>query len=200
MRKIQLLILSMLISIISFDMEAQKFTKSYAVVSCNSSMGPQAPPLNMAIWIDFYDGYLVLNGNRYRYTTTNWDGSKQYYPVAPGNAALSTIGVLVSSDYSSVREIQQSSMMGITLQISYDYSYIGEGSQPAINYSGAGARSYIYGGGNDSDSAKSCHSCYGSGACKLCGGSGYSQYERNGRCGGCRGTGKCAGCNGKGYY
>lgn len=45
-----------------------------------------------------------------------------------------------------------------------------------------------------------CSSCYGTGRCKHCNGTGDYEYSTNGKCGVCRGTGRCAGCEGKGGY
>lgn len=184
-------------------LHAQNFTKSYQASSCSSSSGVQTVPTGMVMYIDFYDNYIKLMGyEKYVYQQTNNDGSIVYVPVVQGNPTLSTIGVVVSSDCSAARVFQQSVVMGMAMQIVYDYYCIGNGSQPAMsilkalsNYGGGYGGSY--GGGN---SDIQCSSCGGSGSCKYCYGTGRNEYTRNGRCGVCNGTGRCAGCNGRGRY
>ncbi|WP_300726195.1 hypothetical protein [uncultured Bacteroides sp.] len=138
-----------------------------------TSIGPQAPPMNMATYIDFYDDYIVWNGfQKFVYQQTNWDGSLQFVSMTAGPSALSTVCVMVSSDYSMVREIQQSTMMGMTMQLVYDYSYIGEGAQPAINVSGSNVL-------NGSDRSGSNSSSSGSRVCSRCGGTKYDPTPYN---------------------
>ena len=87
-------------------------------------------------------------------------------------------------------------MMGMTMQMVYNFQWIGDGSRPAERIMSAHAPSF----NNEGDGSITCHSCQGSGMCKYCQGSGRYEYGRNGRCGVCNGTGRCAGCNGKGSY
>ncbi|MBR5506591.1 MAG: hypothetical protein IKV88_00920 [Clostridia bacterium] len=73
---------------------------------------------------------------------------------------------------------------------------------PSINNGYQGATT---GGGGSgyTPQKKTCTSCYGSGACKSCGGSGKFDYESRTAgswCRGCSGTGNCTTCKGKGYY
>lgn len=186
-----------------WNVSAQE-TKSYAASSCMTSLGAQPVPPNMSMCLTFYDNYIVtMSGEKFSYRATNFDGSRQYYPVSAGNPALRTVGILVSADLMRVREVQQSTMMGMTMQLTYEYQYIGEGTEPAYNYSGAAAGGGGYSGGSSHSSKdwSQCSSCMGSGNCKLCGGSGKNAYTRDGRCHGCR-HGKCPACDGKGgwYY
>lgn len=171
---------------------AQDFTKSYSCVRVLTSMGPQAPPAGMATWIEFYDDYILVGGyEKFVYSTTNFDGSMQFRATKPGPPAMNTIGWVVSKDFSSVKQVIQSSMMGMTMQMEYHFNYIGEGSHAAQNMMGS-APSY---GGGDYDSDYTCSSCGGTKQCKYCNGTGYYEYGRNGRCGVCRGTGRCQACN-----
>lgn len=190
------------IFIISMSCQAQNI-KSYAATSVMGTTGPQAVP-TLAITIEYHDGYFLLNGvEKYIYRTKNYDGSMQYYPAVVGNPTLRTTGILVSKDYSYVRQFTESIMMGMKMELVYDYSYIGDGYEAAQNYMGFSNGSYS-GGHSHSNSSRDwadCSICNGTGRCKNCGGSGRDAYTRDGRCGVCRGTGKCAGCNGKrGYY
>ena len=171
---------------------AQDFTKSYGCVSVLTSMGPQAPPVGLATWIEFYDDYILIGGyEEFEYSTTNYDGSKQYVATKQGPPAMNTIGWVVSKDYSTVKQVVQSSMMGMTMQMEYGYRYIGEGSSPAQTM--MESSSSYGGGGYDSD--YTCSSCGGTRQCKYCNGTGYYEYGQNGRCGVCRGTGRCQACN-----
>ncbi len=205
MRRMSIGLAFVLISVMFSGLSAQ-VVKSYAAFSCMSSMGPQAIPGKMAMYLTFYDGYIVtMTGEKFSYQATNSDGSRQYYPTSSGNPALSTVGILVSADRTRVREIQQSTMMGMTMQLTYEYQYIGDGSEPACQYANSGG-SYNgatggYSGGYSSSSRDwaTCSSCRGTGSCKLCGGTGLNAYTRNGRCGGCS-HGKCPACDGKGGY
>lgn len=188
------------IFIISLGCQAQN-VKSYAATSVIGSTGPQAvPPL--AITIEYHDGYFLLNGGeKYIYRTKNYDGSMQYYPAAVRNTSLRTTGILISKDYSYVRQFTESNIMGMRMELVYDFSYIGDGYEPAQNYMGISNGGYSRGHyHNSSRDWADCSSCNGTGRCKYCGGSGRNAYTRDGRCGVCRGTGKCAGCNGKGGY
>lgn len=172
--------------------------KGYAVTKVMSSMGSQAVP-TLAIVIEYYDGYLLLNGvEKFVYRTKNYDGSMQYYPEQYGNLALRTTGILVSSDYSIVRQFTQSSFMNMTMELVYDYSFIGDGYEAAQNYMNLFSDGYSE-SGNTRDWSN-CSSCMGTGRCKYCDGSGQDEYARNGRCGVCRGLGKCVGCDGKGGF
>ena len=178
---------------------AQNFTKSYGAVSCQTSMGMQAAPAGLATYITFYDDYIYYFGvGKCMYTRTNYDGSIVYTPTTQGPPALRTTAILVSKDYSRMQQVQVSTMMGMSMQMVYNYQWIGDGSHAAENLLGSGG-SY-YGDDDDDDSPITCHSCQGSGSCKYCYGSGRNQYTRDGRCGVCRGTGRCSGCNGKGHY
>lgn len=183
-------------------LRAQNFTKSYQASGCISSAGAQAAPAGMVMYIDFYSNYIKLMGyEKYVYQQTNNDGSILYSPVNSGSPALRTVGVVVAKDCSAVRVFQQSTVMGMTMQIIYDYYYIGEGSQPAVSILNALSGYRTYGGSyGGSDSSMQCSSCSGSGSCKYCYGTGRDEYTRNGRCGVCNGTGRCAGCNGRGRY
>lgn len=176
--------------------------KSYAVTSVVGTTGPQAVP-TLAITIEYHDGYFLLNGvEKFVYHTKNYDGSMQFYPEVAGNSALRTTGILVSQNYSYVRQFTESVMMGMRMELVYDYSYIGEGYEAAQNYMGISVGGYSGGHlhGNNSRDWANCSSCAGTGQCKYCGGSGRDEYTRNGRCGVCRGTGRCVGCEGKGGY
>lgn len=197
MRKVFMIMLSLAFY---FNAIAQDFTKSYSCVSVQTSMGPQAPPAGMATWIEFYDDYIMVDGiNKFTYDGDNYDGTQRYVATRQGPPALNTIGWLVLKDYSAVKQVVQSTMMGMTLQMEYYYNYIGEGSHPAQNMMGGASSSYDY-GSDDADEPITCHSCHGSGTCSNCNGSGQYAYSRNGRCGVCKGTGRCAGCSGKGTY
>lgn len=173
-------------------------TKSYAVTRVIGSNGPQAVP-TMAMTIEFHDGYLLLNGiEKYNYSAKNYDGSIQYVPATYSNPTLRTTGILVSNDYSVVRQFTQSSIMGMKIELIYDYMYLGDGYEPAQNYISSSSGNYS---GNDNTRDWSdCSSCGGSGRCKYCDGSGRDEYTRDGRCGVCRGKGKCVGCDGKGGF
>ncbi len=177
--------------------------KSYAATRVVGTTGPQAVP-TLAITIEYYDGYFLLNGvEKYVYRTKNYDGSMQFYPTEVGNPTLRTTDILVSKDYSYVRQFTQSFMMGMAMELVYDYTFIGDEYEAAQNYMGSSAGGYSggYSGGNNSRDWADCSACGGTGSCKYCGGSGRDEYTRNGRCGVCRGTGRCAGCDGKrGYY
>ena len=186
-----------LMTLVVSSLSAQNFTKSYSCVSVATSMGPQAPPASLATWIEFYDDYIMVMGmERFRYGGRNPDGSLKYWATKQGMPALNTIGWVVSSNYSSVKQVVQSTMGGMTMQMEYDYNYIGEGEYAAQSMMG-GADS---GGWDSDDEPLTCQTCYGSGACKYCNGSGRDPYMRDGRCGVCRGTRRCSGCNGKGTY
>lgn len=199
MKNSKLYVLLACVLCMSFMGNAQ-IVKSYAATGVVGPNGPQAAP-TLAITIEYYDGCLLLNGvEKYVYRAKNYDGSMQFYPEVIGNPALRTTGILVSGDYSRVRQFTESIMMGRRLEVVYDYSYIGDGYEPAQKYMGSSGGGYS--GGSNSRDWEDCYSCGGSGRCKSCGGSGRYEYARDGRCGVCRGTGRCAGCDGKGgfYY
>lgn len=175
--------------------------RSYAATSVMGTTGPQPVP-TLAITIEYYNNYFLLNGTeKFIYRTTNYDGSKQYYPAVTGNPTLRTTGILVSKDNSIVRQFTESIMMGVRLELIYDYSYIGDGYEVAQNYMSASACGHSsnnsYGSSRD---WANCSSCNGTGQCKYCGGSGRYEYSKNGRCGVCKGNGRCVGCSGKGGY
>ncbi len=176
--------------------------RSYGAISVTGTMGPQSVP-HLAISIEYHDGYILLNGyEKYVYRATNYDGSMQYYPVSSGDPTLRTTGILISGDYSYVRQFSESIMMGMRMELVYDFSFIGNGYEAAQNYMGTNSGGY-YGGssyGNSSRDWANCSSCGGAGRCSYCGGSGRDSYTSTGRCEVCRGTGKCAGCDGKGGY
>lgn len=171
--------------------KAQLFTKSYSAVKnySISSMGViQGVPMG-AQYIDFYDNYIVLwgFGNKYVYKTTNLDGSRQYVPVKPTGYPVQEVGIIISKDCSYFKHIQQMPVMNMTVQMITEYSWIGDGAEPAQSLLNSYSNTYV-----------ECSSCRGTGNCKFCQGTGRDEYTRNGRCGVCRGTGRCAGCNGKG--
>ena len=196
MRRLLCIVVLTFITICS--VRAQEFTKSYGCVGVNTTMGAQAPPVGLATWIEFYDNYIMVMGiERFNYGGTNFDGSRQYWAVRQGQPAMNTVGWLVSKNYSSVKQVVESTMMGMTMQMEYLFNYIGEGSSAAQNMLGSSSGTM---GDYDYDSQITCHSCHGSGLCKHCNGSGRYSYSRDGRCGVCRGTGRCAGCDGKGSY
>lgn len=195
MTKIKIFLLACLFCL-STGIQAQS-VKSYAAVSVTGTTGPQPVP-TLAISIEYHDGYFLLNGlEKYVYRTTNYDGSKQYYPVVTGNPTLRTTGILVSKDYSYIRQFQESIMLGMRMEIVYDYSYIGDGYKVAQEYMG-NSRGHSH--GNNSRDWADCSSCNGTGRCKYCGGSGRDSSTHNGRCGVCLGTGRCAACNGERGY
>lgn len=170
---------------------AQNFIKSYSAVNnySVSSMGVvQGVPMG-AQYIEFYDNYIVLwgFGNKYVYKTTNPDGSRQYVPVKPMGYPLQEVGVVVSKDFSSFRHIQQMQVMNMMAQMITEYSWIGDGAEPAQSLLNSYSNTHI-----------ECSSCIGSGCCKFCQGTGRDDVMRDGRCGVCKGTGRCAGCDGKG--
>lgn len=201
MKNSKLYVLLMCVLCISFMGQA-KVVKSYAATSVFGTTGPQAVP-TLAITIEYYDGYFLMNGvEKYVYRATNYDGSMQFYPAEVGNPSMRTTGILVSNDYSHVRQFSESIMMGRRLELVYDYSYIGDGYEAAQNYMGTYGGGYSGGYSNRGNSREwhNCSSCVGTGRCKSCGGSGRYEYARDGRCGVCRGTGRCAGCDGKGGW
>ena len=180
------------------DILAQNFTKSYGAVSCQGPTGMTSVPAGMATYVDFYDDYVFVMGNgKFKYYNTNYDGSKVYKAVRQGPPAMNPIAVVIAKNYSAMNLIVQSSMMGMSIQMVYNYQWIGDGSRAAENLMSAG--SFSYESFDDNNEKITCHSCQGSGLCKYCNGSGRSAYTRDGRCGVCR-NGRCAGCNGKGYY
>lgn len=201
MNKLKCIFLLISCFCLSVGISAQS-VKSYAAVSAVGTTGPQAVP-SLAITIEYHDGYFILNGvEKFVYRTKNYDGSMQFYPAVVGNPTLRTTGILVSKDYSYVRQFTESIMMGMRMELVYDFSYIGDGYEAAQNYMGISNGSYSGGHSHgDSRDWADCSSCNGTGRCKYCGGSGRDGYTRDGRCGVCRGTGRCAGCDGKrGYY
>lgn len=177
----------------------QNFTKSYSAVSCQTNMGLRSAPSGLATYVSFYDDYIVFFGvGKCLYTRTNYDGSVLYTPISQGMPTLKTTGILVSADYTRIQQIYTSYMMGMTMQMAYNFQWIGDGTQPAERIMSASVPRFY--NENEGDNSITCHSCNGSGMCKYCQGSGRYEYGRNGKCGVCNGTGRCAGCNGKGNY
>lgn len=176
--------------------DAQNFVKSYSAYRAyNPSTGYQMAA-NQAMPIYFYDGYIKTStGGKFVYGGSNLDGSRKYYPTQVGAPILSTQMIIISKDYSQMREIQQSSFGGMTMQIIYDYQYIGDGEEPAQRMMRGYGREY-----EDSNSDYTCKSCGGSGDCEYCGGTGKPSYSGETVCGICHGTGRCQGCKGKGKY
>lgn len=169
----------------------QNFSKSYSAVSCYNQMGMQSCPAGMATYIDFYDDCIYVMGvGKCKYSGKNMDGSFRYTPISKGTPVLQTIGVNISSNYQNMQEIQLSTMMGMTMQIVYNYQWIGNGRHAAENLMGTTSGYY----NNDPD-GYICSSCNGSRQCKFCGGTGAYVYSQNGRCGVCKGTGRCQACN-----
>lgn len=191
------IILSIICVLCGLQVWAQKTTKSYSAISCQTNMGLRAAPSGLATYVHFYDDYIEFFGvGKCLYSRTNYDGSVLYTPISQGMPALRTTGILVSADCKNIQQIMLSSMMGMTMQMVYNFQWIGDGSRPAERIMSAHAPSF----NNEGDGSITCHSCQGSGMCKYCQGSGRYEYGRNGRCGVCNGTGRCAGCNGKGSY
>lgn len=169
--------------------QAQNFSKSYSAVSCYNQMGMQDCPVGMVTYIDFYDNYIYVMGlGKCNYSGINMDGSLSYTPTVQGSPILRTIGIIISKDYRRMQEIQISSMMGMTMQIVYNYQWIGDGRHAAENMMGS-TPDINY------DEDYTCSSCNGSKRCKFCSGTGRYEYSRNGKCGVCKGTGKCQACN-----
>ena len=134
-KKIRKFLLLISFLCLSLGLSAQTI-KSYAATGAYGTMGPQPTP-NLAISITFYNGYLLLNGiEKFVYKATNYDGSMQYYPAVLGNPTLRTTGILVSKDFSYIRQFSESMMMGRRMELVYDFTYIGEGYEPAQNYMG----------------------------------------------------------------
>ena len=135
MNRAKFILLLLCFTSISMSAYAQSI-KSYAAVSVVGTTGPQAVP-TLAITIEYYDGYLLLNGvEKFVYRTSNYDGSMQYYPVVTGNPTLRTTGILVAKDYSRFRQCIESIMTGMKMELVYDYSFIGNGYEAAQNYMG----------------------------------------------------------------
>ena len=194
----KIIIILLLVFVNQYNVNAQEFTYSYSCTGVATSMGPQAPPPGLATWIEFYDDYILVMGiEKFKYGGKNFDGSIKYMATKQGPPALNTIGWVVNKDYSAVKQVIQSTVMGMTMQMEYRFSYIGEGSEPAQFMMENAGSSYS---DDDDDEPTTCYSCYGNGSCKSCNGSGRDSYMRNGKCGVCRGTGRCVGCNGKGVY
>lgn len=175
--------------------KAQLFTKSYSAVNnySVSSMGVmQGVPMGAA-YIDFYDNHIILwgFGNKYVYKATNPDGSRQYVPVTPTGYPLQEVGVVVSKDFSFFKHIQQMQVMNMTAQMITEYSWIGDGSEPAMEFMNGDNPTN---GGYDADII--CSDCQGSGVCKYCGGTGRGTASV--LCGLCKGTKRCISCKGKG--
>lgn len=191
------------LSCMSFFFCTSQEIVSYALTrSYSPQTGGSLPcSINNSLYLVFEDNTVThpLYGTLYA-TQSNYDGSTVYSPLYSENGALYLQGLVVSQDHRQIREISASSMMGMTLQMISEYSYIGDGKEPALNYSGASARAFISGNPDPGYQNITCHSCGGSGVCKYCGGSGKDQYTSNGRCGVCNGRGRCAGCDGKGSY
>lgn len=186
------------LSCVSIFANAQ-IVKSYAAINVVGTTGPQTVP-RLAITIAYDNVCLILNGvEKYVFRSTNFDGSMLYIPAVSGNPALRTTAILVSNDHSYIRQFTQSCVMGMTLELVYDYAFIGNGHEPAYNYMGSTSGIPLI--NSDTRDWADCYSCGGSGMCKNCGGSGRDEYTRSGKCGVCRGSGKCPGCDGKrGYY
>ena len=190
-------VLSIICVLCCLQVWAQNSTKSYSAISCQTNMGLRAAPSSYATYVHFYDDYIEFFGvGKCLYTRTNYDGSVLYTPLSQGIPALRTTGILVSADCKKIQQIMLSSMMGMTMQMVYNFEWIGDGSRPAERIMSVRAPSYS----NEGDGSITCHSCQGSGMCKYCQGSGRYANARNGRCGVCIGTGRCAGCDGKGSY
>ena len=112
---------------------AQEFTKSYMCTSVITSMGAQVPPAGLATCIEFYDDYIMVMGvDKFTYGGKNPDGSSKYWATRQGPPALNTVGWLVSQDYNTVKQVVQSSVSGMTMEMDYLYSFIGEGCEPAF--------------------------------------------------------------------
>ena len=128
----KLLCLIVLASLFVCKVSAQDFTKSYGCTQVLTTMGVQAPPIGMATWIEFYDDYILVFGReKFVRNGTNPDGSIRYLATRQGMPAMNVIGWVVSRDYSAVKEVIESTMMGMTMQMEYHFTYIGEGSEPA---------------------------------------------------------------------
>lgn len=202
MVKIKFIFLLICYLCISIEVQAQT-VRSYAATRVVGTSGPQEVP-TLAVTIEYIDGYILLNGvEKFIYRTSNYDGSMQYYPSVVGNSAIRTTGILISKDYSYIRQFTESIIMGMRMELIYDFTYIGDGYEVAQNYMGlsiggdTGGHSHDHGSRDWAD----CSSCNGSGRCKYCGGTGRYEYARDGRCGVCKGTGRCVACDGKrGYY
>lgn len=176
---------------------AQNFVKSYSAYRClNPATGYQTAAY-MATAVYFYDDYIRTFTGEFAYYCTNADGSRSYVPTQQGSSLLSTQMITISADYLQMREIQQSSFGGMSMQIIYDYQCIGDGDAPAKNMLNSNSSMYNEGSGS---SSYTCKSCGGTGLCEYCGGSGRPTYSGESFCGICRGTGKCQGCRGKGKY
>lgn len=101
-------------------------------------------------YIEYYGNYLLFNGHeQYNYAGQNPDGSYRYVATNPGAAILRNVGILVSHDMSAVRLISQSSFNGMTLEMWFNYQYVAEGKEYALNASSAIAP--IYNGSNSSE-------------------------------------------------
>lgn len=104
----------------------KKFTYSYAYTGTYGEYGSSYGS-GHAMWIDFYDGYIMYVGAvRFNYSHKKTDGSL-VYSNSKGN-------IIVSSDYSNVTKAQQTSFMYQTSWIYNNYKYLGKGSQPAIDF------------------------------------------------------------------
>lgn len=201
---------------------AQNATFSYGCIGVLTSMGPQTPPAGLTAWIDFYDNYIIVRGvEKFTYGGKNRDGSMRFYATKSGVPALNTIGWVISRDFSTAKQVIESSMMGMTMQMEYNFAMMGEGSGPAqmsmgggsVPYGGGGyyggSSSGSYSGGSSGSSVYTkCTSCNGTGVCSGCGGKRGSWQDTGyytGRdvqswidCGSCRGSGRCPICYGRG--
>ncbi len=195
--------------ILPLALHGQNFVKSYMAYSCWSQKTGSSSCPNLSLIVKFYDDYIQTFNGKFYYSETTPEGNKCYAPLQQGNPALQTIGMIVSKDYSQVREVQQSTMGGMSIQIIYDYSYLGDGAEPAMQ----ATPQYNYGGGYDSygsgsggSSSLQCSGCGGTGACTGCGGTGAmkGEYYYTGggsyvtNCPVCNGTGRCGVCHGSG--
>ncbi len=178
--------------------DAQNFIKSYSAYRCWSPNTGTQNAANIATAVYFYDDHIRTFTGNFIYSGRNAEDALIYVPELQGSSILSTQMIIISSDFSQMREVQQSSFGGMTIQIIYDFQYIGDGDEPAKKM--ATTNYFLNKDYNDEPSSYTCKSCGGTGLCQYCNGTGNPTYSGESVCGICHGTGRCQGCHGKGKY
>lgn len=148
-------IFSLVLFILPIFAFAQNAVKSY---NFTGGYCPQTGTYDYSMpnysYIEYYDNYLMFNGSdRYNYAGQNPDGSHRFVATKPGAAILRNVGILVSNDMNSVRLISQSSFNGMTLEMWFNYQFVADGKEYALNASSAIAP--IYNGSSSSDRGSS---------------------------------------------
>lgn len=131
---------TILAAFLMFSFSAAAVTKSYAAWQV-LTQGPYGPitdtPMNQSVWAEWNDDFdyvSLSDGTRWSYIG-DYNGNHHYsYAGGGGMPNTEYSQIVFSGDYSQFSMFYSFGMMGMMMQMRSDWRFIGNGSQPALDW------------------------------------------------------------------